>query len=315
MKKKISVVICTYNGEKYLKSVIESILKQNGVHEYIERILIVDNASTDNTSKLVREMQLYSSLLEYVYEVNAGLSNARKHAANLDTEWIAFLDDDNIALAGWLLNMVDFIESNPQVGVCNSACIAYPETEFTKDEIDTLYAVAPGLACTHIDMNSFFNGEKPMINKPFGAGMFVRTKELNLFLQSGWTNSIGRNKSNLSSGEDGEIAQFILNCGYDYGYNNQSGILHVIPHSRIEADYLVKLSKGLDEGYYQFLSTQKCSMLLKTAVFIKNCIMILMYPIKIIVIKEVRQKKRLYYSTKSRYNINKIMLNHLLHLQ
>lgn len=311
MSKLISIVICTYNGEKYLESVINEILKQRELKRYVERILIVDNASTDKTCELVKRMKNNNSLIEYVYEANAGLSNARKHAAQLDTEWVAFLDDDNIVMDNWLVCMAEFILKNKQLGVCNSACIAMPEVKFTENELDTLYAVAPGLACTHINKKSFFNKDDPMIKKPFGAGMFVREKELKLFLESGWTNSIGRNKNNLSSGEDGEIAQFILNCGYDYGYNNETAILHIIPHRRIENDYITKLSNGLDKGYYDYLFTNKHSKLMILAVFVKNIILIIAYPIRQTLINKPRQKKRLYYSTKSRYNINKIILKNL----
>lgn len=48
----ISIVIPTYNGEKYIKECIESIRKQNMDTE----IIVVDDISTDNTAQIARDM-------------------------------------------------------------------------------------------------------------------------------------------------------------------------------------------------------------------------------------------------------------------
>jgi len=45
-RKKVSVVMCTYNGEKYLKEQLDSILNQTYP---IYEIIIQDDASTDRT--------------------------------------------------------------------------------------------------------------------------------------------------------------------------------------------------------------------------------------------------------------------------
>ena len=51
---KVSVVMCTYNGEKYLREQIESILNQTcPVYE----LIIQDDRSTDRTVEIVREYQ------------------------------------------------------------------------------------------------------------------------------------------------------------------------------------------------------------------------------------------------------------------
>ena len=50
--KKVDILLATYNGEKYLKEQLDSILSQT----YSEfRLLISDDASTDNTKKILEE--------------------------------------------------------------------------------------------------------------------------------------------------------------------------------------------------------------------------------------------------------------------
>lgn len=48
----ISVCIATYNGEKYIKKQIESILPQLND---IDEIIISDDKSVDNTLKIIKE--------------------------------------------------------------------------------------------------------------------------------------------------------------------------------------------------------------------------------------------------------------------
>lgn len=51
MGKKISVVLTTYNGQKYLYEQMESLRKQT---LKIDEVLILDDCSTDQTSELIR---------------------------------------------------------------------------------------------------------------------------------------------------------------------------------------------------------------------------------------------------------------------
>ena len=48
----VSIVLPVYNGERYLKEAIESVLSQT--YENIE-LIIVNDASTDNTAEIIRE--------------------------------------------------------------------------------------------------------------------------------------------------------------------------------------------------------------------------------------------------------------------
>jgi glycosyltransferase involved in cell wall biosynthesis len=52
MKKNVSVVMCTYNGAKYLREQLDSIVHQTyPLHE----VLVQDDGSTDETAAIVAE--------------------------------------------------------------------------------------------------------------------------------------------------------------------------------------------------------------------------------------------------------------------
>ena len=86
----ISVVIPTHNRCKLLKRAIRSVLNQTIC---VKEIIIVDNASTDNTCETI------SSLfpeIKYIYEEKKGVSIARNVGIkNCQSTWIAFLDSDD----------------------------------------------------------------------------------------------------------------------------------------------------------------------------------------------------------------------------
>ncbi|HOO52557.1 MAG TPA: glycosyltransferase family 2 protein, partial [Alphaproteobacteria bacterium] len=116
----ISVVICTFNRASYLELAIESLLHQTVSLDYYE-ILVVDNASTDETASLVNKYRDHG--VAYLFEPQLGLSRARntgwKHAKGA---WVAYLDDDAIASRWWVEKILNFLSLETK----NVAAIAGP---------------------------------------------------------------------------------------------------------------------------------------------------------------------------------------------
>lgn len=66
----ISVILPVYNGQRYLKSAIQSVLSQNGVQF---ELVIVDDASTDSSAEIIKSLAHDSNLRHWTNEVNHGL--------------------------------------------------------------------------------------------------------------------------------------------------------------------------------------------------------------------------------------------------
>ena len=89
----VSVIIPTFNGERYLEEAVISALRQT--YKNLECI-VVDDGSTDNTPKIINKLSSRDSRLKYFYKVNGGLSSARNFGINKSKgEWIQFLDSDD----------------------------------------------------------------------------------------------------------------------------------------------------------------------------------------------------------------------------
>ena len=100
----ISVVICTYNRADLLTGALDSLCQQDFTTDRYE-ILIVDNASTDNTGEIVRLYQAkYPNIhIRRVYEGRQGLGIARNAAIKAaEGQYIAYLDDDARVNIDWL---------------------------------------------------------------------------------------------------------------------------------------------------------------------------------------------------------------------
>lgn len=112
----VSVIIPTYNREKTIERAINSVLKQT--YENIE-IIVVDDASTDNTESVVRTIS--DPRLKYIkVEKNRGACNARNVGIdNAKGEYIAFQDSDDVWHSDKISTQLDKMRKmNADVSFC-----------------------------------------------------------------------------------------------------------------------------------------------------------------------------------------------------
>lgn len=93
MKPKISVLIAAYNVAEYLEKCLESVIKQT--YKNIE-IIVVDDGSTDDTSKLCDRFAESDSRIKVIHQKNSGLSAARNAGLKAATgDFVFFVDGDD----------------------------------------------------------------------------------------------------------------------------------------------------------------------------------------------------------------------------
>lgn len=131
MNDTIAVVLATYNGEKYLKRQIESILDQT--YKNI-KIYIGDDCSKDGTIDIIRAYKnLYPDKITYYQnKINIGfVKNFEKLLQNTKEDYIAFSDQDDIWLPSKLeeqINKIKEIEKKSNLPImCHSDLIMIDE--------------------------------------------------------------------------------------------------------------------------------------------------------------------------------------------
>ena len=103
-KYKISVVICTFNRADILVQSILSLENQEGMNRDDYEMVVIDDGSTDDTAKRVKELQTGTSL-RYFFKDWGGRSEARNLGIEkAEGEIIVFVDDDIIAPPRFLVN-------------------------------------------------------------------------------------------------------------------------------------------------------------------------------------------------------------------
>src|SRR5260370_976572 len=101
----ISVCICTYQRPKLLKRLLEYLRHQEteGLFDY--SIVVADNDHSQSAKRVVSECASAMSIkMTYCVEAKQNIALARNKALEHATgDFIAFIDDDEFPVTGWLL--------------------------------------------------------------------------------------------------------------------------------------------------------------------------------------------------------------------
>jgi glycosyltransferase involved in cell wall biosynthesis len=125
-----SVLIPSYNVERYVAAAIESALAQT--YRPIE-IVVVDDGSTDSTGDVVRSY-LQHPEIRYVHQQNRGLAGARNRAIDESHgELIGLLDADDIWMPGKVEACAEYLGAHPDVGWVTTDCYLMRDFECTED--------------------------------------------------------------------------------------------------------------------------------------------------------------------------------------
>ena len=129
MNYKVSVIIPVYNGEKFLRRAIDSVVNQSYDGEY--EVLLVDDGSKDGTAAICKEYAERFPFVHYFYHDNRGISKTRERAVELaQGEYLCWVDADDYVSSDLLkLVMEKLEEAAPDIcafsyrGICEDGKI------------------------------------------------------------------------------------------------------------------------------------------------------------------------------------------------
>lgn len=244
-----SVAIRAYNAEKRLPLLLERLRSQTNTENISWEIVIVDNNSTDNTAKIIREYQSNwpeSYPIRYYLEPRQGASYARQRAMEeAQGALVGFLDDDNLPSPDWVANAYTFGVAHPKAGAYNGLIAPIYEVEPPKNfqRIASCLAIIEWPAKEPFCFNSPDSLKRKFV--PPGAGLVIR-KEAWMQNVSGNLTLKGPVKDCLKGkGEDLEALFYIRKGCWEIWFNPQMQIYHQIPKSRLEKQYLMRLLRGI----------------------------------------------------------------------
>ena len=118
---RVSVLMPVYNGERYLREAVESILNQTFTDfEFI----VINDGSTDGSADLLRAYD--DPRLRLIEQANVGLTRSLNRGIALARgEYIARMDADDISLPTRLQMQIEFLGNHPTVGLVGTSVIHF----------------------------------------------------------------------------------------------------------------------------------------------------------------------------------------------
>ena len=248
MSVELTVVIPTYNGANRLPLVLDRLQNQTNTKTIVWEIIVVDNNSTDDTAKVVREYQANWQrpyALKYCLETEQGAAFARKLGVQEACgTLIGFLDDDNIPELDWVAAAYQFSQEHPNAGAYGSQI----HGEYEVEPPPNFKRIEPFLAITERGANPLLYNRKLKLLPP-SAGLVVRKEA---WLQSIPSHCIlrGRVPGSMVTGEDLEVLAYIQQAGWEIWYNPKMELVHKIPSNRLTRDYLIPFMGGIGLSRY-----------------------------------------------------------------
>ncbi|HLO50198.1 MAG TPA: glycosyltransferase family 2 protein, partial [Kamptonema sp.] len=143
-KVRVSVIIPTYNCDRYIVQAVESVLNQSYKNW---EIIVVDDGSTDNTRQVLAP---YLDLIQYIYQDNQGAAIARNRACKLaQGEFLAFLDSDDFFLPEKLEKQIACFDADPTLDLVQTGWLIVDK------QGGGIYGVKPWEQSPKLDLESF----------------------------------------------------------------------------------------------------------------------------------------------------------------
>lgn len=251
--KGISVVVCTYNGRDRVEPTLKALFLQQVAQEFNWEIIVVDNASTDDTDMYCEQLHsryLFTGQFTVIKEFTPGLNHARlKGLRSAKFDWVLFCDDDNHLFPDYLQTGFTILTENKNIGVLGG------------NGIPLLEGIKPGWFDRY--SHSFAVGAQSSANgkigeypaEVYGAGAFFRREPLLHLFDKGFACVMSDRKGNsLSSGGDVEWCYLLQLAGYEIWFDQRLTFLHWMPNSRITWSYYLQLKKGIVSGSARLFS-------------------------------------------------------------
>lgn len=241
----ISIVICTFNGSARMEQTLQALEALEASFPW--EIIIVDNASTDNTQEVcLNQLKGNNSNVSWkcISEPKPGLIYARKKGVlESSFPFVLFCDDDNWLAKDYLERAAETLIKDPEIGALGGIGIPFFEFEAPSwfDQYAHSFAVGP--------QNWHLGDSNNKLGYLYGASLVIRKElVLHIFHSDFELALIGRKKDSLVSGDDVEMCYLIQLQGYRLVYNERMKFSHYMPESRMNWDKYLSLKAGITKS-------------------------------------------------------------------
>ncbi|MGB1003005.1 MAG: glycosyltransferase [Salibacteraceae bacterium] len=240
MKPQLSVIVCTYNRERYIKRNLESFLNQTAKPCDFE-VVIINNNSPDNTDGICTDFIQNHPEVNWVYkiETNQGHTYARNRGIKESSgKYLAFIDDDAFVRRDYCENIINFYEQNPSVD-CIGGLIVPDYESGAEPKWMTPYLLTLVAAQDYGNEIKEFHPRK----FPIGANMVYRKS---VFDKIGVFNvDLGRRGDGLEGGDEKDLIYRLREANGKIYYVPNVAVDHIIGEHRESMTYIKGMGVGV----------------------------------------------------------------------
>lgn len=238
--RRLAIVVPTYNRAPSLGRTLASLVGADGdaiarslsANEDVPAVVVVDNNSSDATPETVAS---FGPAVRYIQERRQGLSFARntgiEAARALDSEFVAFIDDDVEAAPDWAASLLRGFEAHP-----HADCVGGRVLPSNPEELPSWLTTehwAPLALQDHGDEPLIFDADEP--RGLIGANFAFRS---DVFEQiGGFSPEVQRVKDGIGSTEDHEMLQRLYDAGGSAAYVPDVLVTTRVPARRMTQRY------------------------------------------------------------------------------
>ena len=158
----LSIIVPVYNGEKYLATLLDSIISNNG-EDFAYEIILINDGSTDHSETVCRLFEQNTSNIHYYLKSNGGIASARNEGVNrAKGKYITFADQDDKVISSYKKHVEKCVNEQIEMYI-TSYCICQNEKvtdAYTlSDEVIDDRRIIKDIAATLID-SKYFKAEK-----------------------------------------------------------------------------------------------------------------------------------------------------------
>jgi glucosyl-dolichyl phosphate glucuronosyltransferase len=250
----LSVVIPTRNRARLLSDLLDSLVRQKPA-PFEWEVIVVDNASTDQTATVARQKAQSSPVpIRYVLEPRLGLHQGRHRGAHeARGEYLAYFDDDTIVTPAWTdgVGLLKEGRADAVVGRILPKWEAKPPEWMLARTRSGVYG-----CLTLLDLGASPRPVEP--SSVWGACFFVPRRlvfELGGFHPDGMPQELIRFRGD---GETGFFQKFAAH-GYRAWYDPHATVYHVIPPERMTVEFLCRraYNQGISDSFTQIRAAHR----------------------------------------------------------
>lgn len=242
----IDIILATYNGEKFLRQQLESIINSDKYDELVNSVIVTDDNSTDSTRHIVSEYLNYKVKLITNIDISGVCGNFLNGLKYSSAEYVMFCDQDDIWLSSKIVDSYRCIKDLESSKGKDYPLVCFCDLEITDESLVKLedsfinyhhIKLPYRLEFNKLVLNNVAPGCSSIINKKMVDYVLKGKKHIQKWIMHDWWIMLIASRLGYISFIPSTLIQYRQHTGNVVGYKKNSLINKIIKIKDTWLDY------------------------------------------------------------------------------